>query len=520
MASFFKKIVIIFVILSVLSTNFILFSTIKKADAFVGWFGIQTVSIPSILEHIWEVIQKLRDTIVKRLMDMITADVIDSINNGGSPQFVQDWKGYLRKAGDVALDTFNTYLQTSGFNLCAPFAPQLQIQLINTYKYYNLRYSQMPVMCSFDNFKRNLENTKGIIERGDWVSYDAAFSPDVNPYWLSLTMEDEYVRKMTEEQDSKQNEAQSSSGFLGQKTCTEYSDNMSPDEAKSYCEQSVNLDQCNDDTKLDECKNGQIKTCLSQLQCTKSETQTPGDVVAKAITGSTGIEKDPAWLSNVQSVISAIINVAINKIFQKGLSNLVGGDQNGEGYSYDGDMGAICNSSKMDLLDAQTTYKNIPVHISKYISPILNSDVSLINSKSCASSTASSTISISITDENGIVSTTTIGELNDYLVELKNDATNAVASSTSGNQEIKTILDAIDSGGCTQDLVSNINAAMQNYQKFISDYQQIFADMQTRNATKKPGPLEIELNNIKKALENFNCLATPVSRRKSFVVFA
>ena len=177
MASILKRTVIIFVIFSILLPNFTLLSIVNKAEAFVGWAGIQTVSIPAILEHLWtvvkenykEILKALRDAVVKRLLDMITADVIDAINNGGKPQFVQDWKGYLRKAGDVALDTFNNYLQTSGVNLCAPFAPQLQIQLINMYKYYNLRYSQMPVMCSFDNFKRNLENTKGFLMTRDFL---------------------------------------------------------------------------------------------------------------------------------------------------------------------------------------------------------------------------------------------------------------------------------------------------------------------------------------------------------------
>lgn len=288
MSKFFKN-----TLLAVLLLIFIVgsvFTAIPRANAFIGIVEDILHNITTFLQSLGDVgrwvaenaEKALRDRVVKRLIDSITNDIIYSIQNEGQPLFVQDWKRFLGVAGDIVFDDFNEILKTHGVNLCAPFGPQLQQMFAFRFGLGNAAQPLSPfIQCRFEDFKRNLEASargEGFITRGGWTVFDQMFLPDNNIFGASLVLEDAYQKKTAEEREAKKNEAISAGGFLNQKKC------IDPPGG-------------------------------NEENCKKWETITPGksagDAVAKAI------GKDFEYISNVQSIVSALTNVLVSKIFDK-----------------------------------------------------------------------------------------------------------------------------------------------------------------------------------------------------------
>ncbi|MBP6855717.1 MAG: hypothetical protein KBC26_01960 [Candidatus Pacebacteria bacterium] len=255
----------------------------------------------------------VRDLMVRRIVDLMTEEIINWINGGGKPKFVGDWKAFLNDAGNIAFDSLNEYLKTEGLNLCAPFSQQLRVRLIAMYKYYNVRGNNMPVTCRFEDFRQNLENTKDFLRRGDWLTYDAMFSPEVNPYWISLRLEGQFLTKASAEKEARQNESTSAGGFLAPKKCLKYT---------------------NDD---------------QSKECEKWNIMAPASVVANAANKIVDGKFD--FTSNIQSIYAAVINALIDRLvsyFQDGFSSTGSGD------SGDGDeIIAQYNQEQVDNMIAE-----------------------------------------------------------------------------------------------------------------------------------------------------------------------
>ncbi len=301
-----------------------------------------------ITQDIWEQLKRawenyvkpaLRDAASKKLMDLVTQQTLDWINNGKKPTFVSDYKAFTKEATNIAFSSLTGYLQQDGVNLCAPFAPQLQLQLNGMKNYYSGRYSNLPTGCNYDQFKQNIENGVDFISQGDWVSYDAMFSPDVNPGWLSIRVKDEFMRKQAEEKEAKINEAVASSGFLGSKKCIDYGNYGSPDDVATMCAE--------DSHKGDDiCSNNSAKNTA----CAKWEIETPGDVAAKAVDNM--IKSDSLWAAGIHNFVSVVINALISKVFQKGLSAL-----SKDSVNYDRDV--VNGTSTMTTIDFESNRKKI-----------------------------------------------------------------------------------------------------------------------------------------------------------------
>gem|GEM_PF-4912514 len=251
----------------------------------------------------------LRDVIVKRITDMMT-DMIVQWAQGGfqdEPLFVTDWKAFLNKAADVAFDSVNNDLMSNwGVNLCGPFAPQLQVQLIGLQKQYSNQYAQSAITrCTIQGFQQNLQNTANYLQNGNWLAFEAAASPDNNYFGVSLQVKDQYLSRMAQESQSRQSEAQSSGGFLNQKTCVKHAD---PNDSNS--------------------------------SCTQWDTQTPGDTVAKSIGEAFTVGKYD-FTSNIQSIVAAVINGAISILMNYIQQGLAGATSN---YSQTTNYGQLLTS--------------------------------------------------------------------------------------------------------------------------------------------------------------------------------
>ena len=296
-----------------------------------GWaiFGLDVgKKVTDAVNWAWSNVIKpvLRDAIVKRIVDNLTNDIVQSIENGGRPLFVSNLGDYTKRATDIAFDSFNNRLMSqAGLDLCAPFQSQLQI-------YFNVnmgganRYPLgIPTRCGFDQFKQNIQNTGTFIQSGGWIGMQQLFLPSNNLLGASISLESAYYSRVAQEQEKRTTEYQAGKGFLGVKQCTFYENIDNPDgdpvNADTFDRMANQWCQDNNDGSQD---------CVDRLKennCVTEETKTPGDIVAQSATKAT--IKDFEYADNVQSIISALVNVFIKNIFDKGKGLIFGSTAHG-----------------------------------------------------------------------------------------------------------------------------------------------------------------------------------------------
>ena len=251
-----------------------------------------------IAEDLWLV---LRDQAVKRIIDSMTDDIVNAIENGGEPLFVSDWDAFIREATDLTFDELNNYLSDEvGIDLCSPIRAELQVYLSFL---GNTQRLGIPARCTLTRFQQNVKNSYSrLIERNGWISFKQMFNyPQNNFFGASLLLDDAFIRNSAARSQARENEAVSSGGFLSQKKCVVGSDDPN--------------------TPEDECERWEIIT--------------PGDITAEAATQAT--LRDFPYIENAQSIISAIVDRIIKDVFSTsgggGFLDGVGGG--GGGVSFD-----------------------------------------------------------------------------------------------------------------------------------------------------------------------------------------
>jgi hypothetical protein len=327
----------------------LLFVPTRRANAFLGIGDISfdpTVWLESILQFAetaakWlaeEAFVVLRDAVVKRIVDDMTDQIIYSIENGGTPLFLQNPGEYLNKAGDITFNEFNNILTSQqGIDLCAPFQPQLTLYFYKTLGSGNQYYRNAGVnRCNFSDFKANIQNTESFIQRGGWVGIQQAFLPSNNLLGATLALESAYYGRVASLRFDREKEADLGKGFLSVKKCNAWESPLTGE--------SVNADQLRADATqaciADNASFSCVDDLIADANCVKEETVTPGNVIADSATK--GVLKDFEYASNVQSIVSALVNVFIKNVFDKGKglifastsrggSSLASNTQNNEG---------------------------------------------------------------------------------------------------------------------------------------------------------------------------------------------
>ncbi|MFA6136220.1 MAG: hypothetical protein WC705_02590 [Candidatus Paceibacterota bacterium] len=516
MVSVFKKILIVVVLFSfVLNASGVAsFFTVKKAQA--AWPVSELLSLPTFIQIMkdlaqWiktELLKALRDAVVKSIIAKIQNDIIQQVTggNGGDSSFVSDWGSYLKD--DIINSTFSEFndilANDTGIDLCVPFAQQflsLRLNALTASYGVGQDYLGLPVRCTFDQFKYNLEYTYDFITKGGWASYDALFSPDINPYWISWQVEDKFAQRVAEQKDAKKSEAESSGGFLGTKECKMYGPKT---------EQQIR-DECTDDV-INGTAQGEageaFKSCLgylTQQNCKEWGILTPGQAVSEAVTKAIG--SDFEYAENVQSAISAIINVLVSKALSEGLQSASGGttvnrepgDLDGTGFEdYEGE------TYRQDLEDANRDYDDIIYYITNDLGPIVSTVLAFAHDmagdgtdlESCPNSR------ISVDDGSGTKKIYTAAEIIDLLngFDLNNSssATSRALTQARANQiEVSNLLDQDNPSS------NDVNKVVNKLSNFVRTYQPFYIDVQLVNSG-GDGELVTLVWNIYNALRAFN----------------
>jgi|GEM_PF-4155676 len=418
-----------------------------------------------------EHLKVLRDQIVKMMVNRITDDIVRSIANDGDPQYIQNWKSYLGEAADVAFNNLNDKLKTVGANLCAPFAPQIQAAL--RYR-LNYPYGRIPVECSFNEFKQNLAYSQDFLERGGWLVYDQMLIPSNNYYGLSILASDEYYNNLQKEKTARQNEALASSGFLSNKKCK---DEKAIEAAKKTCKGEADEKTCQETALKTTCQDWQIIT--------------PGDTVAQTVTSALNLKGQ--YVTNVQSIISALTNVLLQKVLDKAAGGLLGAVGNsGKTYTVDKNTKEqIDNVNKAQLDPIKKKYQETIDYVGGTLLPTISTELNQANTITCSTST------ITYKDSDGNDITTTVGALQNFLSITKQGMTGAVADAQNGVTAIDNLSKAEDAQAAMQEIVND-------YNDFIGRYSIIMIDLGTVSAG-GTGSLERLYYNILQALQTFTC---------------
>lgn len=416
----------------------------KKAQA--QWVTIG--DIPSMIKYVIEVVKEywrdyiypaLRDLAAKKLMDYITQQTLDWVNNGTEPTFVGNWSKFMNDAGNIAFDSVNTYLNDTGIDLCTPFAPQVSLMLRGAYA-----SPQLPVRCSVEGFRQNLSNSKNFVQSGGWLSYNQAFMPDGNLVGMYVNSENTLIGRAASQKAARVNEAISSSGFLGQKKeCVKYSDGYNSD---------VIAQNCSTDSDPAACV-----AYATQENCVSWEARTPGDVVGKAV--GNAITSDTQWSANIQNFVSAVFNALVTKVFQTGLSSLTSRESQISDYTPNSNPNSTrqLNSSKNQIA---TFYEDTLYYFNSDDYPVLETlnqivSVARLGESDCVNS---GVWSRRLTDAESVVNgmQTMLNEAQTNLDEI-----NAIDP----NADSDTITTAL------QDITQTFNDFQTTYQSLISDIQ-------------------------------------------------
>lgn len=496
--SFFEKLAIIFLAFSILGGSFSLILFPPK-PVHAGWPTIVIADIPGYLKLLWEKAQvyweklekKYRDAVValviKKMQDTIIAQIAGDAT--GNPQYITDWKDFLQNmATDIAFDQTRQYVDeiTNGsIDLCSPLSAQLgsylQIRLQGLYQYYSSNYSRLPLRCHFDDFKRNIRYTADFIERRGWISWGTALSPSVDPYWISLTVQDEFLRKQAQEKELRQTQALASQGFKDNRVCADPSVKT---KAEQFCVENEGGESA---SGYDACVDRVVQTT-----CTQWETLTPGSLVASAIFDAS--DANFKYASNVQSAVAAIASVLIAKILDKGIN----GSRSSTAGNIAADTGdlppeikdSIDEKNRQEVADAKQGYQDVIYYIDGVVGPILSANLSLAQGfyQTCPNAT------ISI-DDGTTVTQYIVSDLYNALLVFQQTFDQA-------KSEANTALSTIASLDYSDDAA--VVRVITTYGSFVSKYRTIVSGSDQFKAGTQ-GELELALQAMYDALSRYSC---------------
>lgn len=521
MKDFFQKLVSLFILFSLLAEFSLALFLAKPKVAEAAWPTSVLADIQGALKWLWEKAEKMWDKLDKKYRDLVVRiiimkmqqDIVKSIEEGSL--YVSDWGSFLKEnVANVAFDEFNNYIKgvsEGKIDLCNPFSVQaltFSVQAsLGMVGVTNKPYYGLPISCTFDEFKANLQNISSLIERGGWVSLDIAFSPDVNPYLFSWKVQDSFLKKFGEEKEKRKSEAESSGGFLGKKTCLASRDGRTREEIVAFCsgrDANGNPEyKAQGFNSVSECVEGLLRDQAIGGGCAQEGILTPGQMVSDAIMEAMGGDFD--YSANVQSAIAAIVNAIVAKMIREGLSS---GSKGGNSYGVEsGDLAGTGfedfegSRFKQYLEDAQQKYQEIITYLEQDLIPATDQILSLIQSKNLEDPNCSvRNMQVEVDEGGGTKKIYTVAELVDLVKNLNAVALQAKTEAEANKNEIDSLLSQENP---PQTEVMN---ALNKLSSFERNYQIIVQDVELVNGGQESNLL-LMLSNIYAVLsrDDINC---------------
>ena len=158
----------------------------------------------------------LLNLLLHQVLNMLTNDIVNWIQNGGEPRFMSMGLGdYLSQAADNAVGSFIDQYLGAGW-LCEPFDLDIKLALLEVPTF------QEEVECSLSDIVENINDFYEDFSKGGWKGWLELTKPQNNFYGALLLAQAE---KMSVEEIAKaelEKDADMGQGFLSPKDCTWY----------------------------------------------------------------------------------------------------------------------------------------------------------------------------------------------------------------------------------------------------------------------------------------------------------
>ena len=114
----------------------------------------------------------------KRFFDMVVDQIVNWIQGGGEPQFIQNWDSFLASYGNIVTGDLVKELGLGA--VCRPFGIQLQVAIMQP-----PRFSRQ-VSCTLDQIVGNMVNFYNNFRTGGFVAYREIWQPQNNFYGSAI----------------------------------------------------------------------------------------------------------------------------------------------------------------------------------------------------------------------------------------------------------------------------------------------------------------------------------------------
>ncbi len=316
----------------------------------VGW-------LEEVLYHIqkaWEFIQKyvldaLLASLKKRLLDEITNETIQWIQNGKTPVFTQNFGDVFRTAADQAA---GDVLQNLGEGQLCTGLPQ---------KLYNLQLTQpqplrQSVSCTLSQVVGNIEAFKQNFSQGGWVGYQDLLMPQNNQYGIMILTQQALQNELSQKTQSAVLLQQVNQGF-NIKQCTTW---------RLY-EKATNQPVPNSDENVTD-QPPSADPAL-EYRCVEEKVTTPGRTVADSVSKALGSNIDFIVNTNdLSNALGMVLDAAFNRLMKAGVSGLASFTQSsGKGIDSSTLGNALTDYSQGRNITINTNQSSLSDSLSKLI---------------------------------------------------------------------------------------------------------------------------------------------------------
>ncbi len=158
--------------------------------------------------------EAVQETIKKRFFDMIVDQMVNWIQGGGKPLFIQNWNAFLAQYGNIVTGDLLAELKIAG--ICKPFGMQLQLAVLQPPRFSG------QVKCTLDQVVRNMVGFYNNFSTGGFIAYREQWQPQNNFYGGLLMMMNEKETRIADKRFAANQQVQANNGFLGQQKCDEF----------------------------------------------------------------------------------------------------------------------------------------------------------------------------------------------------------------------------------------------------------------------------------------------------------
>lgn len=150
----------------------------------------------------------------KRFFDMVVDQMVNWIQGGGQPQFIQNWDSFLASYGNIV--TGDLVQQLGLGAVCRPFGIQLQIAVMQPPRFTR------QITCTLDQMVGNMVNFYNNFRAGGFIAYRELWQPQNNFYGSLIMTMNEKETRIADQRFAALQEAQANNGFLGTRKCDAY----------------------------------------------------------------------------------------------------------------------------------------------------------------------------------------------------------------------------------------------------------------------------------------------------------